>query len=159
MVPPNFVKFFIFFVLAYPENFMRLAWVARKFEFWWPRLRGTLSLWYPQILSYFIYFEKFICVAWVVTKFEFWLPHFSEPSQLIATNWPRSNWPRSNVFITCFRHWFHRSDFATKWGFGQDGSGDSKNIFRIALPSQSALFAVSLFTVSWFAVSCRGPPF
>ena len=28
--------------------------------------------------------------------------------------------------------------------FGQDGSGDIKNIFRIALLSQSALFAVSL---------------
>ena len=28
---------------------------------------------------------------------------------------------------------FCYSDFVTKWGFGQDGSGDSKNIFRIAL--------------------------
>ena len=36
------------------------------------------------------------------------------------------------------------TDFVTKWGFGLDGSGDSKNIFRIALLSQSALFAVSL---------------
>ena len=72
----------------------------------------------------------------------------SEPSQLTATNWPRTNWPQSNDFITCFRHWFHRSDFVTKWGFGQEGSGDSKNIFRIALPSQSALYAVSLFAVS-----------
>ena len=49
-----------------------------------------------------------------------------EPSQLTATNGPRSN------------------DFVTKWGFGQDGSGDSKNTCRIALLSRSALFAVSL---------------
>ena len=28
---------------------------------------------------------------------------------------------------------FCYSDFVTKWGFGQDGSGDSKKIFRIAL--------------------------
>ena len=39
---------------------------------------------------------------------------------------------------------FRYSDFVTKWGFGQNGSGDSKNIFRIALFSQSALSAVSL---------------
>ena len=67
----------------------------------------------------------------------------AEPSQLTATNWPRSN-----DFVTWFRHWFRRSDFVAKWGFGHDGSGDSKNIFRIAVLSQSALFAVS-----WFAVS------
>ena len=42
------------------------------------------------------------------------------------------------------KQWFRRSHFVTKWGFGQDGSGDSKNIFRIALLSQSTLFAVSL---------------
>ena len=70
-------------------------------------------------------------------------PLAGKPSQLTATNWPRSN-----DFVTWVRHWFRRSDFVTKWGFGQDGFGDSKNIFRIAILSQSALFAVS-----WFAVS------
>ena len=67
----------------------------------------------------------------------------AEPSQLTATNWPRSN-----DFVTWFRQWFRHSDFVTKWGFGQDGSGNSKHTFRIALLSQSGLFAVS-----WFAVS------
>ena len=47
---------------------------------------------------------------------------------------------------------FRYSDFVTKWGFGQDGSGDSKNTFRIALLSQSALFAVSL---SWTLICSR----
>ena len=37
-------------------------------------------------------------------------------------------------------------------GLGKNGSGDSKNIFRIALLHQSMFFAVSLF-----AVSCHGP--
>ena len=60
---------------------------------------------------------------------------------------------REQINRQWFCHWFRRSDFVTKWGFGQDGSGDSRNIFRIALLSQSALFAVSLFAVSWFAVS------
>ena len=61
---------------------------------------------------------------------------------------------------------FCYSDFVTNFdavilsqseGFVQDGSGDSKNIFRIALFSQSTLFMVSLLAVSWFAVSCCGP--
>ena len=42
------------------------------------------------------------------------------------------------------------TDFVTKWGFGQDGSKESKNIFRIALFSQSTS------AISWFAVSCCG---
>ena len=28
--------------------------MVKKFEFWWPRLRGAPSLWYPQTLSHFI---------------------------------------------------------------------------------------------------------
>ena len=61
------------------------------------------------------------------------------------------------VSLQWFGHSFRRSDFVTKWGFGQDGSGDSKNIFRIALLSQSALLVVSLFAVSLLAVRCREP--
>ena len=102
-----------------------------------------------------IFFIKVIIIFFDQSHNLHWKQYLTklEPSQLTATNWPRTNWPRSNDFVTCFRHWFRRSDFVTKWGFGQDGSGDSKNLFRIALPSQSALFAVSLFTVSSFADS------
>ena len=77
------------------------------------------------------------------------------PSQV---NWPRQTDREQTdrepmVSLQWFGHSFCRSDFVTKWGFGQDGSGDSKNIFRIALLSQLALLAVSLFAVSLFAVS------
>ena len=67
------------------------------------------------------------------------------PSQV---NWPRPTGHEATISLHWFRHWFRRSDFVTTWGFGQDGSGDSKNIFRIALFSQSALYAVSLLAVS-----------
>ena len=40
------------------------------------------------------------------------------------------------------------SDFIAKRGFGQDGSGDSKNVFRIAFLRQLTMFAVSLFMIS-----------
>ena len=71
-----------------------------------------------------------------------------EPSQLTATNWPRTNWPRNQRF----RYMFFVTDFVAvissqSEGLGKMALGDSKNIFRIALLSQSALFAVS----------CRGP--
>ena len=33
---------------------------------------------------------------------------------------------KPTVSLQWFCHWFRRSDFVTKWGFGQDGSGDSK---------------------------------
>ena len=42
----NFISFFTFFD---PENFMCLAEKVKKFIFWPPCLRGTLSSWYPQI--------------------------------------------------------------------------------------------------------------
>ena len=55
--------------------------------------------------------------------------------------------------------WFRYSDFVAmissqNEGLGKMalGNGDSKNVFRIALLSQSALFAISLF-----AVSCHVP--
>ena len=47
LVPPNFVKFYLFFIFVYSEIFMCLAWVVKKFEFWWPRLRGAPSFCNP----------------------------------------------------------------------------------------------------------------
>ena len=40
LVSPDLVKFYIFFIFAKPENFMYLASVVKKFEFWRSRLRG-----------------------------------------------------------------------------------------------------------------------
>ena len=40
LASPIFFKFFHFFVFAYPKNFMCLAWVVKKLEFWRPCLRG-----------------------------------------------------------------------------------------------------------------------
>ena len=88
----------------------------------------------------------------------FWCNVGSCTSKTNQVNWPRQTDHKQTdrkamILLQWFRNWFRRSDFVTKWGFGQDGSGDSKNIFRIALFSQSTLFAVSLLAVSWFAVS------
>ena len=47
LIPPNFVKVYFFFIFAYPENFMCLAWVVKKFQFWRPRLRGIPPTWHP----------------------------------------------------------------------------------------------------------------
>ena len=69
-------------------------------------------------------------------------------------NWLRqTDREQTDCEPTVSLQWYRHSDFVTKWGLGQDGSGDSKNIFRIALLSQSALFAVSLFAVSLSVVS------
>ena len=62
-----------------------------------------------------------------------------EPSQLTA----KQRFSYSD-FVT---------DFVIKRGFGQDGSGDSKNTFRIALLSQWRCCS------KFVAVSCRGPLF
>ena len=56
LIPPNFVNFDLFVIFAYFENFMCLARVIEKFEFFWPRLRKTLHFGAPkfcQILSFF----------------------------------------------------------------------------------------------------------
>ena len=53
----KFYQMLFFLVLAY------ISWkfhafcvsMVKKFEFWWPYLRGTPSLRYPQILPYFIF--------------------------------------------------------------------------------------------------------
>ena len=120
---------------------------------------GGPPLWCSQILSTFIFsylpILKFSSVQCKWLNFEFWFPCWKRIPSFWSSqvNWPRQTDRKTNDFVTCFRHWFRRSDFVTKWGFGQDGSGDSKNIFRIALLSQLVLFTVSLFTVSWFVVS------
>ena len=58
----NFVKFYLYFMFVYPENFMCLAWslgfnpsTIKKFEFWRPRFKEEPLKWYPQILSDFIF--------------------------------------------------------------------------------------------------------
>ena len=70
---------------------------------------------------------------------------------LSQVNWLRQTDREATISLHWFRHWFCCSDFVTTWGFEQDGSGDIKNIFRIALFSQSALFAVSCLRsrISW----------
>ena len=83
----------------------------------------------------------------------------SLPSQV---NWPRQTDREQTdceetISLQWFHHWFRRSDFVTRRGFGPEGSGDIRNQFRFALFSQSALSAVSLLAVSWFAVSLSRP--
>ena len=60
LLPPNFVMFSRFFILAIPKNFMRLACLVKKFEFRHPRLKGIPFFGSPklfQISSFFyIYF-------------------------------------------------------------------------------------------------------
>ena len=78
LAPPNFVKFYLFFILVYAENFMRLAWVVKKFEFWRPCFWGNPPFWYPKTLVkfyfsfIFAYLKHFMFPAWKVKKFEFW---------------------------------------------------------------------------------------
>ena len=61
MLPPNIVKFNLFFIFANP-NFMCLTCVVKKCEFWLHRLRGIHDFGTPkfcQILSFlYIYLPK-----------------------------------------------------------------------------------------------------
>ena len=61
LVPPNFVKFYLFFILAYAENVMS-SMNGKKIEFWQPHCGGK-----PQILvsSNFgqIFFFFYICIS------------------------------------------------------------------------------------------------
>ena len=77
LVRPNFVKFDLFFISAYPENFMCLAWVVKKLKFWRPRLRGTPHFDMPKFYLFFIFAnpKTFMCLACVVRKFDFWRPY------------------------------------------------------------------------------------
>ena len=46
-------KFYLFFILAYAENFMCPAPVFKKFEFRRPCFGGNTPLWYPKLSSNF----------------------------------------------------------------------------------------------------------
>ena len=48
LVPPNFVKFYLFFILAYAENFICLSSVVKKFEFLRVCFGGNPPFWYPK---------------------------------------------------------------------------------------------------------------
>ena len=79
LVPPNFVMFDLFFIFAYPENFMYIGCVVKKFELRWPRLRknphfGTPKLF--QTLSFIIAYQR-------------WSPQ--------GRPWPRGR-PRGHIF-------------------------------------------------------------
>ena len=98
------------------------------------------------------YFYSFSLLLWLGLNFQTWVTQqvgHRQPSDTCnyrAKSTDRDKLTAKKYFVTWFCHWFRRSDFVTKWGFGQDGYGDSKNLFRIALLTQSA----------FFAVSCRG---
>ena len=54
LVPPNFVKFYLIFILS----LLKISSVQRKwlnFEFWRPGLKRIPSFWYPQIQPNFIF--------------------------------------------------------------------------------------------------------
>ena len=64
LVRPNFVKFYLFFIFAYPENVMCLACVVKKFEFRRSRLRETpisipLNCFKFYLCFIFTYLKKF----------------------------------------------------------------------------------------------------
>ena len=57
MVPPNFVKLYLFFMFANPENFMCLARVVKNLEFWQPRLGELICFGIPKLcqILFFVY--------------------------------------------------------------------------------------------------------
>ena len=52
LICPNFVKFYLFFMFLNPKNFMCLACVVRKFDFWRPHLRRTPILVLQIVLNF-----------------------------------------------------------------------------------------------------------
>ena len=81
LVPPNFVKVYLFVIFAYPENFLCLACVVRKFDFWRPHLRGTPHFGTPSCFRFYVsfkftYLKNFMCPALKVKKLEFWRSPF-----------------------------------------------------------------------------------
>ena len=56
LIPLNYVKFYLF-ILANAKNFMCLASVVKKFEFWWTHFRRKPPFWYPKLWSnlFFLY--------------------------------------------------------------------------------------------------------
>ena len=55
--PQNFVKFYLFFIFAYPENFMYLVCVVKKIELWRPRLKGTPTLEPPLFVRFSLFYN------------------------------------------------------------------------------------------------------
>ena len=53
---PNVVKCYLFLTLANAENFMCLASVVKKFEFWRPRFGGNPHFSTPKLWSNFVLF-------------------------------------------------------------------------------------------------------
>ena len=82
LVPPNLVKFFLFFIFASPENFMCLACVVKKFEFWLPCLEGTPQFGTPKFYLYFrfTYLKNFMCLASRLKSLNFGGPRLGETS-------------------------------------------------------------------------------
>ena len=77
LIRPNFVKFYLFFIFANAKNFMCLACVVRKFDFWRPHLRGTPQFGTPNCFKFYVpfkftYLKNFMWPALKVKKFEFW---------------------------------------------------------------------------------------
>ena len=80
MLVPNFVKFNLFFIFAYSENFMCLSCMVKKLEIWLSRLRGTPILICPNVVKSDIFViiansKTFKCPACVARKFDVWRPH------------------------------------------------------------------------------------
>ena len=76
LVPPNFVKFHLFFIFAYPKNFMCLALMVKKLLFWWSHLMETPILVFLNFVKFYLsfiftYLENFMCLVSKVKKFEF----------------------------------------------------------------------------------------
>ena len=78
LISPNFVKFYLFFIFVNPKNFMCLAYVVRKFDFWQPHLRGNPNFGIPNCSKFYIsftltYLKNFMRPALKVKKFELWM--------------------------------------------------------------------------------------
>ena len=104
LVPPIFVKFYHFLVLAFPESFVRIARMVKKLEFW----EGQFHCGIPKfchILSFNLYLSilKISSVLTrVVEKFEFWHPRFRE----ISLSWyPQILSKIILLWLKCLEFW------------------------------------------------------
>ena len=58
VVPPNVVKFYLFFLFTYSEKFdQSIAYEVKKFVFWPSRLRGP-PFWNPKFVKFYLCFIK-----------------------------------------------------------------------------------------------------
>ena len=79
LVPPNFVKFYLFLIFAY---ILKISCVLHEWLKSWnfgPRLRGTPILICPNFVKFYLFtfanVKIFMHLACVVRKFDFWRPH------------------------------------------------------------------------------------